>query len=190
MSKLALRSSLAILVLTSAWVKYQSIVNRDATAAGFDIGVAIAEVINAHGLVLRENPIKPPKILADIVYFERPECGLPSLVMPFTHNYATVPLLSKVIADDYSRRFIYLDRTWAEQNRSGYLLESTRHTVLSLLGLSRYVSVKTAIVVAEPPSCRPSFDVDWRLIWDSARHSASMRAKSAAAPGHDGAPHL
>ena len=47
-------------------------------------------------------------------------------------------------------------------------VEWLRHAVLNVVGASRYLPVKTAVVLAEPADCKVGTSIDWTLIWDKA----------------------
>jgi hypothetical protein len=44
-----------------------------------------------------------------------------------------------------------------------------KYAVLDLFGASPYVPVKKAIVMADPPNCRPADLIDWRVLWEKNR---------------------
>jgi hypothetical protein len=50
-------------VLATVTIRYQSAVSRDALVGSFDIGQAIETLLREHDLALRENPVKPPRVL-------------------------------------------------------------------------------------------------------------------------------
>jgi len=41
--------------------------------------------------------------------------------------------------------------------------------VLDLVGKSPYIPTKKAIVLADPPNCRPADMIDWRTLWEKKR---------------------
>ncbi len=81
-----LRSLLLTALVASVAVRFETNRAREAMAGDFDIGAAVEDVIRANGYALRENPVKPPRLLARVVYFQRPECQQASLVLPHFIN--------------------------------------------------------------------------------------------------------
>jgi hypothetical protein len=160
------RVALLLTVLATVTIRYQSAVSRDALVGSFDIGQAIETLLREHNLALRENPVKPPRVLSHAVYFQRPQCAGSSVVMPLSLNYEALPYLNRVVTDGYSHRFIYLDGAWPDQARLPMLVEWLRHAVLNVVGATRYLPVKTAVVVADPVDCTVDASIDWRLLWD------------------------
>ena len=112
--------------------------------------------------------MKPPRVLSNAVYFQRPQCARSSVVMPLSLNYEALPYLNRVVTEGYSHRFIYLDGAWPAQARMPMLVEWLRHAVLNVVGASRYLPVKTAVVLADPLDCPINASIDWRLLWDKA----------------------
>ena len=152
----------------------------------FDIGAAITAVIRNHGYVLHENPVKSPKMLAAAVYFQRPECDQASLVFPYFINEETLPLLARVAKPGFDRHFFYMDRNWNEQDRVAMFLEWAKYAVLDIVGASRYVPVKKAIVLADPPGCHPLATIDWRPVWDKGRYRGAGIGRNASSAGGAG----
>jgi hypothetical protein len=172
-----LRLGFPLLLLASVAIRHHAISDRDSLTARFDIGAAIADVVAAHGMTLLENPVRPPRVLSSIVYFVRPGCAQPSLAMPFSLNYQALPLLNRVIKPDYRHRFLYLDRAWPRQARFEMLLVWLEHAVLSVGGASRFVPVKTAIVLADHMDCSSLDGIAWELVWQRGRHRNAIETK-------------
>jgi hypothetical protein len=162
------RVAILLTVVATVAIRYQSAISRDALEGSFDIGGAIETLLRDHNLALRENPIKPPRLLSHVVYFQRPQCARSSVVMPLSLNHEALPYLHRVVTEGYSYRFIYLDGTWPGQARLPMLVEWLRHAVLNVVGASRYLPVKTAVVLADPVDCTINASIDWRLLWDKA----------------------
>ena len=51
-----------------------------------------------------------------------------------------------------------------------------RHRALFTLGLGRFVTNKTGLLVASPPGCHIAPAIDWSLVWDR-RTMAATEAK-------------
>ena len=96
MNKPVFRSLCLLALLASIAVRVQANRTRDAMITDFEVGAAITDVIREHGYVVRENPVKPPKLLSSVIYFQRPECKQESLVLPYAINAETLPLLARV----------------------------------------------------------------------------------------------
>jgi hypothetical protein len=186
MRRAVIRSLCVLAIVASIVVRVQANRSREAVMGDFDAGAAITDVIRKHGYALRENPVKPPKMLAVAVYFQRPECEQASLVFPYFINEETLPLLARVTMPGFERHFFYMDRSWSEQDRVAMYLEWAKYAVLDIFGASRYVPVKKAIVLADPPDCRPHASIDWRPVWDRDRYRAAANARNASVAGRAG----
>ena len=169
MNRTFVRSVLLLALLLSLAVRFQSNRARETAMTEFDAGAAIAQVLQSHGLELRENPVKPPRLLSVVVYFQRPECNRTSLVLPYFINAEAEPLLARVTEPGSDRHFYYLDSSWREQHRVSMFLAWAKYAVLDLLGASPYLPVKKAIVLADPPDCHPADAIDWRVLWEKNR---------------------
>lgn len=176
-----LRGLLLAALVASVAVRFETNRAREAMASDFDIGAAVEEVIRANGYALRENPVKPPKMLSRVVYFQRPECQQASLVLPYFINEEAAQLLVRVTEPGFERRFFYIDRDWREQSRAAMTLQWIKHVVLNVFGASHYVPVKMAIVLADPPNCHARQPIDWRPIWER-DHAGAVRAARTAGP--------
>jgi hypothetical protein len=165
MSKGLVRGIAVLILLMTVAVRFQADRTRQTMMSEFDAGRGIADVLRSRGLQLGENPVKPPKMLSIVVYFQRPECDRASLVFPYFINAEAETVLAHVTEPGFERRFYYLDSSWREQNRVSMFLEWLKYAVLDLVGASPYVPVKTAIVLADPPNCRPVDVIDWRVLW-------------------------
>ena len=182
MSRRVIRGALLIALLLSLAIRFESNRARESLTAEFDADAAIAQVLRSHGLPLRENPVKPPKVLSVVVYFQRPECDRTSLVFPYFIGAETEPLLARVTESGSRRHFYYLDGSWSEQHRVSMFIEWARHTVLDVFGASPYMPVKSAIVLADPPNCLPADLIDWRPLWKR-NHSHNLVQSDGAAHG-------
>lgn len=180
MSKTVVRGVGVLILLLTLAVRFQADRTRQTILSEFDTGTAIAQVLQSHGLELRENPVKPPKMLSGVVYFQRPECDRTSLVVPYPINAEAEPLLARVTGPGFDRHFYYMDSTWPEQHRVSMFLEWLKYAALDLVGASPYVPVKQAIVLADPPDCHPADVIDWRTLWDKNRQREANSAGGAA----------
>jgi hypothetical protein len=153
----------SLIFLTLA-IRLRSIEHRDAMIASFDIGSAIKELAKENGLDAQENSTN---LVPGAIYFKRPECPAPSIILPFDLNFEALPPLSRIAPlPSYTYIFLYLDGSWATQNRASIFATRLKHSVLGLFGASRFLPVRQAIVLAEPNGCPGSARFDWQLIWD------------------------
>jgi hypothetical protein len=176
MNRALIRGLCCLVLLASVVVRFQTNKTRLATMTDFDVGAAVTGVIRQHGYALRENPVKPPSLLAGVIYFQRPECEQVSLVLPHFINEETQTLLMRVAKPGSDRHFYYLDGSWNDQARVAMFLEWAKFAVLDIFGFSQYIPVKKAIVLADAPGCHPAATIDWRPVWE--KHSQSRAAES------------
>jgi hypothetical protein len=165
-SRTVVRGVLLLALLLSLAVRFQSHRARETAMTEFDASAAIVRMLQARGFELRENPVKPPKLLSVVVYFQRPGCSRGSLVLPYPINAEAEPMLARVTEPGFDRRFYYLDSSWPEQHRVSMFLDWLKYATLDLVGASPFVPVKTAIVLADPPDCHPAEVIDWRELWE------------------------
>ena len=178
MNKVAVRSLCLLALVASLAVRVEANQARTAMLTDFNIGAAVTHVIREHGYALRENPVKPPKLLADAVYFQRPECDQASFVLPYLISAETLPMLTRLNKPEFGRRYFYMDRSWDAQNRVAMVLEWVKYTVLDIFGASPYVPFKQAIILAEPPGCSSVASIDWRPVWDKMRFVKAINGGS------------
>jgi hypothetical protein len=127
---------------------------RDSLDASFDLDLAVKSLITSQGLPLTANPKQPPSILSSAVYFHRPNCSEPSVVVPFSLNFEALPLLERMVpSQGYKQSFHYLGGEWPTQSRVRMFAEWFKYAVLDVIGNAHYLPVKTALVLAEPSSC-------------------------------------
>jgi hypothetical protein len=165
MTKAVIRSLCLFALVISIAVRVQANQVRTEMLTDFDIVAAVADVIREQGYALRENPVKPPKVLADVVYFQRPGCNQASFVFPYQISMEALALLTRVDKPEFGHRYFYMDRSWDEQNRVAMVLQWVKYTVLDILGASPYVPFKKAIILADPPGCTSPAAIDWRSVW-------------------------
>ena len=180
MNRTLIRGVCLLVLLASVVVRFQANKARLEMTADFDVAAAVTDVIRQHGYALQENPVKPPSLLAAVIYFQRPECDQASLVLPHFINEETQTLLTRVEKPGSDRHFYYLDGSWNEQARVAMFLAWARFAVLDILGASHYIPVKKAIVLAEAPGCHPATPIDWRPVWEKHRHRSAVNGASGA----------
>lgn len=164
-----------LVLAVSIGIRFHTNRNREAAIAEFDPTAAASDVVRASGFTVLENPFKPPLMGAVAVYFQRPQCSRASVIMPYLLNAESLPLLWRLTGADSKLRFFYLGKSWSEQDRLGMYVEWFKYTVLGLFGASPYVTVKKAIVLAEPPDCTSDATVDWRAVWNRQHRVAESR---------------
>lgn len=183
MNKAFLRGFILLILLASVAVRFQTNRERLAMTADFDVGAAVTSVIRQHGYAMQENQANSSSMLASAIYFRRPECAQSSLVLPHAISDETQTLLARVTKPGSVRHFFYLDGSWPDQDRVAMFLEWAKYAVLDIVGASRYIPVKQAIVLADPPDCHPAAEIDWRPVWE--RHHPRS-AVSGGVPEHLG----
>ena len=107
MRTLALRGFLLVLLVVSAAVRVQTIRDREDMIGRYDSREAITGLLLASGFSITENPLRPPRILSWIIYFNRPGCSQTSLAMPFRMNLQALPIVQRVAATGYRYRFYF-----------------------------------------------------------------------------------
>jgi hypothetical protein len=176
---LLFRSLLLLIILISLVVRFQGLRNRNEMVANHNVDTAIIEIVEDYGFPLRENPAKPPKVLSRAVYFQRPECGRTSLVLPFDINSEVLLYLDMLIKPGFERRFIYHEKSWETYDRFAMYFEWAKNVFLAGLGRPRFITERTAIVVVEPLDCNRSLSIDWRKAWNLERQRDSAGVKRA-----------
>jgi hypothetical protein len=174
-NRIVIRGALLTSLILSIVIRFQSGQAHEVTV--FDASAAAAKILENHGFQLLENPIKPPKVLSVVVYFQRPECDRASLVLPYFINAEAEPLLARVTVPGSERQFYFLSGAWEDQRRVPMFLEWAKYAILDLFHASPYVTVKQAIALVDPPDCRPVEIIDWRALWAKDRSQGSGSAK-------------
>jgi hypothetical protein len=182
-NKAFFRGLCLLVLLLSLGVRLRADWSRETAMAEFDASAAVAQILRNYGLQVRENPVKPPRVLSVVVYFQRPECDRTSLVLPYFINAEVEPLLARAAEPGFDRHFYYMDSSWREQHRVSMFLAWARYAVLDLLGASPYVPVKKAIVLADPPDCHPADAIDWRPLWAKKPRPGTVKAGNEASRG-------
>jgi hypothetical protein len=161
MSRPVLRGLLATLLLASAAGKIWN--TRQVET---DIRPATIAVVALKGWPTHAEAENPADIVRPPIEFAAPGCNGKARIFLVGLNLQMMPMLDQMIEAGYTRRIVYMGRTWPGEDRLGLRLEWLKHKALSLFGLGRYVASSTALVVAEPPGCRAADLLDWNLAWD------------------------
>jgi hypothetical protein len=179
MNKSLIRGLCLLALVVSLAVRFQTNRARETMMAEFDVGAAVTDVIRKHGYALHENPVKPPRVLSSVIYFQRPQCDQASLVLPYFINAETLPLLARVTTPGFDHHFFYLNGYWNEQARVSMFFEWAKYAVLDVFGASPYAPAKKAIVLVEAPDCHSAVPIDWRPVWDKDRYRNARVARHA-----------
>src|SRR5436190_932230 len=70
--------------------------------------------------------------------------------------------------------------------REAMALQWIKHLVLNMFGASPYIPVKLAIVLADPPNCRPVQAIDWRPVCERDRQAHAVNTARPAAGANTG----
>jgi hypothetical protein len=183
MKSAVVRFALLSLIVATVAIRVHAVSARDSLVASFDVDLALKSLIESQGFPLKPNPAKPATILSMAVYFQRPDCAEPSVVVPFSLNFEALPFLARIVpSQSYTQTFLYLDGEWPTQSRIRMFIEWLKHAVLEVTGNTRYLPVKTAVVLAEPSSGRGLAPIDWRLIWDKDWNRALVQRRKLDVP--------
>jgi len=164
-SKMLLRVFLVGVVLGSLTVRHRSIEIRNSFITNYDMTTALSELLHDAGIELLENPVEPPRVLPQIVYYQQPDCDERSLVMPFAINNDAVPLLRRVGIEGQTLTYIYFDSSWDSPNRTAMFVQWVRQSITAMFPASEFVPLRRAIVRAEPVNCGAPEQVEWQNIW-------------------------
>jgi hypothetical protein len=169
MRPLLLRSLMALALAVSLAVRHQTSKDDTHAVQAFDMRKAVRALTHAHGW-MEQAPLAPPRpSLANILYFMVPDCSRAAIVVPVTFNLEIVSLISRVVAPDYHTRILYIEYASPERSRFALYAEWLKHRALSLAGWTPYLPIRSAVMIAEPPGCHASQDIDWRQIWQRER---------------------
>lgn len=132
----------------------------------FDIRTAVGEALTHAGAKERKPAEKPAvETLTNPMYFDVPGCDAPLQVVPVSLNLQESALFDKIVEAGYRRKFVYLEGTWPQLDRFGMRLEWLKAKAQAGFWRGRYVTVATALLVAEPSHCRSSEMIDWPSVW-------------------------
>jgi hypothetical protein len=126
----------------------------------------VMEVLAQHRLAGQPDLVPARSVIPVAVRFEAPGCDRPIEVLPIHINFQEAPVFDVVLGAGYVRLFAYLDRTWLVESPWGMRLTWLKHKLLSLIGLGRFVTITTGLLVASPPGCRAADTIDWSRVWD------------------------
>jgi hypothetical protein len=130
-----------------------------------DIRAAIVDVLTRHGHTVRDDAPDRVGEPLNSLFAAFQGCESPVQIMPVTLSVQEGAAFDATVPADYHRRFVYLGRTWPTADRLGIRLEWLREKTLSTLGLSRFVPIPTALLIAAPPDCKAADRFDWSAVW-------------------------
>ncbi len=132
-----------------------------------DMRPAAVELLVSHGYAARVLPAEENALLKGIA-FDAPQCGGSVHVFPVRLNLQEAPLFDSVVGAGRVLHIAYLGRTWSEPSRLALRLEWLRHKTLSVVGLGRYATTTTALLIAAPTGCALAESIDWGPLWHRA----------------------
>jgi hypothetical protein len=142
-----------------------------------DIIDSVISVLDARGISATTEVSDARDVLRSTIHFQPPACDGTIEVVLVNINLQEAPLFDKVMRPGYWRQFAYLDRIWLTEDRLGMRLAWIRNKALSIVGLSRFATFRTALAIASPPSCDIAQTIDWSTVWDSARYRRGPQRK-------------
>ena len=134
-----------------------------------DTHSAIIDALARQGLAASKHSVPLRSDLPAWVLFAAPGCDRMLQVLPATLSLHELPLLEALVEPGYSRRYIYLGRTWPTADRLAMRIAWLKHKAASVLGFGRYALLKTVLLVASPPECNVVEQIDWQPVWELAR---------------------
>jgi hypothetical protein len=163
----------ALLILTVAGkIHVSSKSSPEAT-----ISRAVVKVLKAHGLNGSVHVSETRNVLRSSIEVHPPGCDRAIEILPVDINLQAAPLFDIVIEPGYTMWFAYLDRTWRFEDRMDMRFTWLRHKALSILGLGRFVTIPTGLLIAEPPGCHAGH-IDWSMVWDTRTLTGGQGAQS------------
>lgn len=131
-----------------------------------DFRAAAIDLVARQGWAAQEETGNTEQPLGNAINFRAAGCQASGQIFVVGLNLQAAPMLDHITRPGYARRFVYLGRTWLNQDRLAMRLEWLKYKVLSLLWLGRYEANESALIVVEPPDCRRAETVDWSRLWE------------------------
>ena len=147
-------------------------------ATEVDIRTAVVALIALRGWSAYDEAAGSPIALGKAINFQAPECDGIGQVFAVDLGLQLAPMLDRVVKPGYTRRFVYMGRTWAAPDRFGMRLEWLKNRALSLLRVGRYVANETVLVITEPNHCRMGDKVNWSAAWERGTLSTPLRNRN------------
>jgi hypothetical protein len=130
-----------------------------------DMRAAVVSLAEDNGLLVSKAPDWQTGAQDDPITFRAPECEGAGRIFVVELGLQSLPMLNQIVDQGYSRRFVYLGRTWPTHDRMGMRLEWLKRKPLSLFGLGEYDVNETALLITEPPDCSRADRIDWGILW-------------------------
>jgi hypothetical protein len=133
----------------------------DALSSPVNLEPAVFRIARLHGLAFREYvPVADTGRSA--LVFEAPGCAKPLRVFIRALNANFVQI---VPAPDYSRRYVYIDRSWDRPRQLAAWVQKIKYEVLLALGQTSYLPGGDILQLELPPNCPEIETIDWRMVW-------------------------
>ena len=161
------RGALALSLITMLVIKHRSANERVVANEKFDAVSAVMDIVREKGLDPQQG--SGTAVSRRIVSFKAPDCDQPSMVLANDWNIDAKPFLTAKIPPSYTTHFRYMDFAGNTQDRNAMFLEWLQQSAKSMLGLSRFVPIRLALVISEAPDCKAAKSIDWRPLWDRGR---------------------
>ena len=157
-----------------------SLAAKERTAAPFEdspdlLEPVVLRVAASQGLRLREIRTAN-KGIPRVLMFDAPGCMQPMRVSLRLWTFEQESLLESVPEPGYSRRYIYLDRTWNAPDPRAVFFERMKNKSLAMLGLTEYAPSSYLLLVEAPTGCRAAQTMDWRSVWSRRNLAAEVNA--------------
>jgi hypothetical protein len=114
--------------------------------------------------------------------FVAPGCAQPVIIALIEDTFDQGLTLQRIEAPGYTRRYVYIDRSWLVPDRRGIFVERIKRMILASLGLTNDVPSHRLLLIDSPPDCHAADAVDWRLVWDRDYLSAAQRGSAVVKP--------
>jgi hypothetical protein len=131
-----------------------------------DMRSAAIDLVSRKGWAAYEETGNAAQPLGNAIHFRATGCQASGQIFVVPLNLQDAPMLDHMTSQGYARRFVYLGRTWLNEDRAEMRLEWLKYKALSLLWLGRYEANESALIVVEPPDCGRSETVDWSGLWE------------------------
>jgi hypothetical protein len=157
-----------------------SLAAKERTAAPFEdspdlLEPVVLSVAASEGLRLLETGTAS-KGTPRVLVFEAPGCSHPMRVSLRLWTFEQESLLQRVPDLGYTRRYIYLDRTWDAPNPRAVFFQRMKYKWLAMFGLTEYVPSRYLLLVEAPVDCRAAETIDWRSVWSRRNLAAEVNA--------------
>lgn len=164
-SRLVIRLGLFCLIVTALLVRLNAIEARERLDDQVSMTAQIGAIVAAAGFDALDNPVAPPRLTHDAVYFQRPDCPGVSIAAPYSFAVDAQAVSTRLKLDGQQVRHVYLDRDFASQSRPAFYVQWFAASLAGAVGLSPYLPLKIALLIAEPGACVDRQTPDWSQAW-------------------------